>query len=66
MDGIQAFILERPFQVRKDGTDWIYTAAVHCLYKGSTMSIRAGPAKAPLEQSIGFAPLNNAFFGVMF
>ena len=39
MDGIQAFILERPFQVRKDGTDWIYTAAVHCLYKGSTTSI---------------------------
>ena len=39
MDGIQAFILERPYQVRKDGTDWIYTAAVHCLYKGSTMSI---------------------------
>ena len=39
MDGIQAFMLERPYQVRKDGTDWIYTAAVHCLYKGSTMSI---------------------------
>ena len=39
MGGIQAFILERPYQVRNDGTDWIYTAAVHCLYKGSTMSI---------------------------
>ena len=39
MDGIQASISERPYQVRKDGTDWIYTGAVHCLYKGSTMSI---------------------------
>ena len=39
MDGIRSFILERPYPVRKDGTDWIYTAAVHCLYKESTMSI---------------------------
>ena len=26
-------------QVRKDGMDWTYTAAVHCIYKGSTMII---------------------------
>ena len=39
MDGIQAFISERRYHVSRDGTDWINMAAVHCLYKGSTMSI---------------------------
>ena len=36
---IQGFIFKRPYQVMKDGTGWIYTAAVHYLCKGSTMSI---------------------------
>ena len=36
IDGIQAFILERPQQVKNDGMDWIYTAAVRWLYKEAT------------------------------
>ena len=39
MDGTQAFI-GATITVKKDGIDWIHTAAaVHCLYKESTMSI---------------------------